>query len=55
LDVAREGAGSVTWVTTRELKGFHGLDKAEVDEMPLLSQNDSWDLFCSHAFPEDID
>lgn len=52
LNVAHKGPGSVTLVTTRERGACRKLDKVE-EEMPLLSNNDSLELFRSQAFPDD--
>ncbi len=52
LDLAK-GRGSVTLVTTRNqpvLKKAGVIDKDEV-QVGVLSKEDSWELFCVHAFP----
>ncbi len=52
LDLAK-GRGSVTLVTTTDqpvLKKAGVIDKDEV-KVGVLSKEDSWKLFCVHAFP----
>jgi Leucine-rich repeat (LRR) protein len=52
LDLAK-GPGSVTLVTTRNwpvLKNAGVIDEDEV-QVGVLSKEDSWKLFCVHAFP----
>ncbi|CAK9257857.1 unnamed protein product [Sphagnum jensenii] len=55
LDLAK-GRGSVTLVTTRNqpvLKKAGVIDEDEV-QVGVLSKEDSWELFCVHAFPRGI-
>jgi len=55
LDLAK-GRGSVTLVTTRNQPVFNKAGVIDEDEVQVgvLSNEDSWKLFCVHAFPREF-